>query len=70
MTAHTKINKIESPHESMCKNLHYANSAKGQLISKGQKTNEQIRPTDTSGRLVFVRFLEELKTPKISFEIN
>ena len=25
---------------------------------------------DTSGRLVFVRFLEELKTPKIPFEIN
>ena len=38
-----------------------------------QEMNETIRPTvlyDTSGRLVFVRYLEELKTPKSPFEIN
>ena len=37
------------------------------------KMNETTRPTvlyDTSGRLVFVRFLEELKAPKSPFEIN
>ena len=34
--------------------------------------NEQIRLNyyHTSGRLVFVRFSEELKTPKSPFEIN
>ena len=37
-----------------------------------QKTIEKIHPNylDTSGRIVFVRFLEELKTPKRHFEIN
>ena len=38
-----------------------------------QKTNETIRHTvlyDTSDRLVFVRFLKELKTLKSPFEIN
>ena len=53
---------------------------KGQLISKWffgvidflQKTNERIRLYyyDTSGRLVFVRFLEEIDDPKNHFEIN
>ena len=50
---------------------------KGQLIAKWffgvidflQKTNEQIRLYyyDTSGRLVFVRFLEEIDDPKKPF---
>ena len=50
---------------------------KGKLISKWsygvidflQKTNEQIRLYyyDTSGRLVFVRFLEEIDDPKKTF---
>ena len=50
---------------------------KGHLISKWffgvidflQKTNEQIRLYyyDTSGRLVFVRFLEEIDDPKEPF---
>ena len=37
-----------------------------------QKTNEKIQPNyyDTSSRIVFVRFLEELKTPKRHFEMN
>ena len=37
-----------------------------------QKTNEKIWPTyySNSSRIVFVRFLEELKTPKRHFEIN
>ena len=37
-----------------------------------QKTNEQIRLYyyDTSGRLVFVRFLEEIDVPQKRFEIN
>ena len=37
-----------------------------------QKTNKTImlHYYDTSGRIVFVRFLEELKTPKRHFEIN
>ena len=53
---------------------------KGQLISKRffgvtdflQKTNERIRLYyfDTSVRLVFVRFLEEIDDPKNHFEIN
>ena len=54
--------------------------SKGQLISKGlvgilnsskkwtKKFNLQYY--DTSGWLVFIRFLEELKTPKSPFEIN
>ena len=52
-------------------------SAKGQLILKWffgvidflQKTNERIRLYyyDTSGRLVFVRFLEESDDPKKPF---
>ena len=53
---------------------------KGQLISKGhfgilnssKKWTEKIDLTTmirTSGRIVFVQFLEELKTPKIHFEI-
>ena len=54
--------------------------AKGQLISKRffevidflQKPNERIRLYyyDTLGRLVFVRFLEEIDEPKNHFEIN
>ena len=53
---------------------------KGQLISKGlvgilnsskKRTKKfDLQYYDTSGRLVFVRFLEELKTPKSPFEIN
>ena len=54
---------------------------KGQLISKGlfgtypqfsQKMNEKIRLYyyDSSGRLVFVRFLGEIKDKKRHFEIN
>ena len=37
-----------------------------------QKMNKKNRPTycSTSSRIVFVRFLEELKTPKRHFEIN
>ena len=36
-----------------------------------QKTNKKIQPNyGTSSRIVFVRFLEELKTPKEHFEIN
>ena len=37
-----------------------------------QKTNEKIQPNcyGTSSRIVFVRFLEELKTSKRHFEIN
>ena len=39
-----------------------------------QKMNEKIQPTvqyyDTSDRLVFVRFWEELKTPKSPSEMN
>ena len=37
---------------------------KGQLISKG------LNCYNTSGRIVFIPFLEELKTPKRHFEIN
>ena len=42
------------------------------VISFLQKTNEQIRLYyyDTPGRLVFVRFLEEIDDPKNHFEIN
>ena len=57
--------------------LHFVNGLKGQLISKWffgvidylQKTNEQIRLYyyDTSGRRVFVRFLEEIDDPKKPF---
>ena len=53
---------------------------KGQLISKCifwylqffQKTNKKIRRNygGTSSRIIFVRFLEELKTKKRHFEIN
>ena len=53
---------------------------KGQLISKGlvgilnssKKWMKKfdLQYYDTSGRLVFIRFLEELKTPKSPFEIN
>jgi hypothetical protein len=53
---------------------------KGQLISKClfwylqffQKTNKKIRLyyDGTSSRIIFVRFLEELKTKKRHFEIN
>ena len=39
-----------------------------------QKSNEKIQPNYygmyTSSRIVFVWFLEELKTPKRHFEIN
>ena len=52
-------------------------STKGQLISERtfwypqffQKTNEKIRLKyyDTSGRLVFVRFLEEFEETKKTF---
>ena len=37
-----------------------------------QKKYQKIRPNnyDASGRIFFVRFLEELKTPKRRFEIN
>ena len=37
-----------------------------------QKTNEKIRPNyyDTSSRIVFVHFLEEVFRPKGHFEIN
>ena len=55
-------------------------SSKGQLISKGlvgilnsskkRRKKIDLQYYDTSGRLVFVRFLEELKTPKSPFEIN
>ena len=55
-------------------------STKGQLISKGlvgilnsskKRTKKfDIQYYDTSGRLVFVRFLEELKTQKSLFEIK
>ena len=54
--------------------------AKGQLISKGlvgilnsskKRTKKfDIQYYDTSGWLVFVRFLEELKTSKSPFEMN
>ena len=55
--------------------LHYfLLDVKGQLISKGlfgilnysKKTNEQIQLNyyDTSGRIVFVRFLEEFEDTK------
>ena len=56
---------------------------KGQLISKGnlwypqffqkrtiKRKNSIWQYYDTSGRIVSVRFLEELKTPKRHFEIN
>ena len=53
---------------------------KGQLISRGligilnsskkQTKKFDLQYYDTSGRLVFVRFLEELKTPKSPFESN
>ena len=59
--------KIPSPEQAV----------KGQLISKWffgvidflQKMNERIRLYyyDTSGRLVFVRFLEEIDDPKKPF---
>ena len=50
---------------------------KGQLNSKGlfgilnssKKRTKKIN-YDTSGRIVFVRFLEEFKTPKRHVEIN
>ena len=55
-------------------------SSKAQLISKElvgilnppKKRTKKIvlQYYDTSGRLVFVRFLGELKTPKSPFEIN
>ena len=55
--------------------------SKGQLISKGlsailnssKKRSKKFDFTkyyDTSGRIVFIRLLEELKTPKRHFEIN
>ena len=42
------------------------------VINFLQKTNERIRLYyyDTSGRLVFVHFLEEIDDPKNHFEIN
>ena len=53
---------------------------KGQLISKGldgilnsskKRTKKfDIQYYDTSGRLIFVHFLGELKTPKNPFEFN
>ena len=47
---------------------------KGQLISKGLLVSSifpknKKRYYDTSGRIVFVRFLEELRIPKSPFEI-
>ena len=56
-------------------------TTKGQLISKGlfdvlnsyKKHTKKFDFTtkyDILGRIVFVRFLEELKTPKRHFEIN
>jgi hypothetical protein len=60
--------------------VHNLATFKGQLISKGlvgilSSSNKRTKKFnleyyDTSGRLVFVRFLEELKTPKSPFEIN
>jgi hypothetical protein len=53
---------------------------KGQLISKGlvgilSFSKKQMKKFnrmyyDTSGQLLFVQFLEELKTPRSPFEIN
>ena len=54
-------------------------SSKGQLISKCLFGNLQFSQKEltkkfdyygTSSRIVFVRFLGKLKTPKIHFEIN
>ena len=43
----------------------------GILNSSKKKRMKKINDyNDTSGRLVFVRFLEELKTPKSPFEIK
>ena len=48
--------------------------AKGQLISKGLfgilDSSKKATYYDTSGRLVFVRFLEESRIPKSPFDIN
>ena len=59
---------------------HAQDELKGQLISKGLVgilNSSKIQPKkfnlqyyNTSGCLVFVRFLDELKTPKSPFEIN
>jgi hypothetical protein len=48
---------------------------KGKLISKGILvssilTKNEQKNYDTSGQIVFVHFLEELRIPKSSFEIN
>ena len=61
---------------SKCKGF-FDQIVKGHLISKLffgvidilQKTNERIRLYyyDTSGRLVFIRFLEEIDDPKKAF---
>ena len=42
------------------------------ILNSSKKKKEKLRPNyyDTSGWIVFVRFLEELKTPKRHFEIN
>ena len=82
MSIHQSIS--DQPHLALsCFRLavYTADLDKGQLISKGlvgilnSSNNERKISTyskyyDTSGRLVFVRFLEELKTPKSPFEIN
>ena len=54
--------------------------AKGQLVSKGlvailnsskKRTKKfDLQSYNTAGRLVFVRFLEELKTAKLPFDIK
>ena len=67
--------------ENLKMRLEFADFPKGQLISKGlvgilNSSKKRTKKFDlqyydsTSSRLVFVRFLEELKTPKSPFEIN
>ena len=53
--------------------LHLLKVTFGGVFDFLQKTNEQIPLMyyyDNSGRLVFVRFLEEIDDPKNRFEIN
>ena len=68
-------------HLALCSSRRFGVHSKAQLISKCffgtylqffQKTNKKIQPNyyGTSRRIVFIRFLEELKTPKNYFEIN
>jgi hypothetical protein len=74
---------LENGNGAKNQNLSNKNTpAKGQLISKGlfdvfnssknEGKNGKNRPNnyDTSGRIFFVRFLEELRVPKSPFEIN